>query len=101
MNRSRLPNRRRASTWTFEHGGAQFFMTVGHYPSGNLGEVFVNAKHSNSMMDAFVSDAAILVSLCLQHGCEIETIRHALKKDHAGNAVTPIAAALDTIGGEP
>jgi hypothetical protein len=96
--RRTLPNRRRAETIAFERDGARYLMTVGYYPSGEVGEVFVNAAKANSTLDAFISDAAILVSLCLQLGAPLADIRHALKRDNRGEAASPIGAAVDRIG---
>jgi hypothetical protein len=96
--RKTLPNRRRAETVKFEHAGSSFTMTVGYYPNGQVGEIFVNAARANSALDAFISDAAILVSLCLQRGASLAEIRHALKRDSRGLAASPIGAAVDRIG---
>ena len=49
--RERLPNRRTAETVTFQRDGAQFEMTVGYYPDGRVGEVFLNADRANSLLD--------------------------------------------------
>lgn len=48
-------------------------------------------------LDAIISDAAIAISLALQFGCPLNTIRHALKRDSQGIAASPIGAALDLI----
>ena len=98
MNRKTLPNRRRAETIAFERDGARYTMTVGYYPDGQVGEIFVNAAKANSTLGAFISDAAILASLALQHGCPLDEIRHALKRDARGVAASPIGAAVDRIG---
>ena len=74
-----------------------FRLTVGTYPTGEVGELFVNADHANSMLDAFIGDAAIITSIALQQGVALETIRHAIKRDGRGNAASPIGAALDVI----
>ena len=95
--RNRLPNRRAAETTTLEHGGASFTMTVGRYDDGRPGELFVNAAHANSALDAIVSDAAIAVSFALQHGCKLDDISRAMKRNSAGTVSSPIGAALDRI----
>jgi hypothetical protein len=96
--RKTLPNRRRAETFEFERDGSRYRMTVGYYPNGQVGEIFVNAAKANSTLDAFISDAAILASLALQHGCPLDELRHALKRDSRGLAASPIGAALDHVG---
>ena len=72
-------------------------MTVGYFPDGRVGEVFLNADRSNSLLDVLASDAAILASLALQHGCSLDIIAHALKRDTAGKASSPIGDAIDRI----
>jgi ribonucleoside-diphosphate reductase alpha chain len=79
--RDRLPSRRHAITSTFERDGSRFEMTVGYYPDGYAGEIFLNADRANSLLDSLVHDAAILTSLALQYGAPIDEIRHALKRD--------------------
>jgi hypothetical protein len=96
--RRTLPNRRRAETIAFERDGARFVLTAGFYPDGCLGEIFLNADRANSLLDFLMSDAAILASLALQHGCPLDEIRHALKRDARGVAASPIGAAVDRIG---
>jgi hypothetical protein len=95
--RARLPNRRAATSTSFERDGARFEMTAGFYPDGRVGEVFVNADRANSLLDFLMSDAAILASLALQYGAPLDEIRHALKRDIRGDAASPIGAALDKI----
>lgn len=95
--RKRLPNKRRAVTDKFRYDGSQFTMTVGYYADGNIGEVFLNADRANSLLDVLMSDAAIAVSLCLQHGVALEIISHALKRDALGLASSPLGVALDRI----
>jgi hypothetical protein len=80
-----------------EHRGLHSCMTVGHYSTGEVGEIFLNAERADSLLDALMSDAAIAISLALQFGCPLESIRHALKRDGRGIAASPIGAALDLI----
>jgi hypothetical protein len=95
--RNRLPNRRPAVTIAFERDGSRYQLTVGYFPDGSVGEIFLNADRSNSLLDAMAHDAAIITSLALQHGCTLQTITHALKRDVRGVAASPIGAALDKI----
>jgi hypothetical protein len=97
LARDRLPNRRACETIAFEHGGAAFTLTIGHYPDGRPGETFIGAGKANSALDALVSDAAIAVSFALQAGADLATIRSAMKRNSQGEASSPIGAALDLI----
>jgi hypothetical protein len=96
-SRNRLQNRRFSKTIVFEHDGSQFTATVGCYPDLLVGELFLNHDRANSSLDALASDAAIVVSLALQHGADIKTIAHALRRDTHGKAASPIGAALDHV----
>jgi hypothetical protein len=93
--RARLPNRRPAISTSFERDGARFALTAGLYPDGRLGELFLSADRSNSLLDFLTSDAAILLSLAIQHGADPAEIRHALKRTTQGTAASPIGEALD------
>jgi hypothetical protein len=95
--RERLPNRRACQTVAFERDGSQYCLTVGFYPDGRAGEIFLNHDRGDSQLDVLTSDAAILASLALQHGCTLETIAHALKRDARGVAASPIGTAVDRI----
>jgi hypothetical protein len=99
MTRDRLPNRRLSQTVEFERDGSQYRVTAGYYPDGRVAELFLNADRGESLLDVLVADAAIAISLCLQHGCALETIAHALKRDKLGLASSPIGAAIDRISG--
>lgn len=95
--RERLPNRGRHETTTFEHAGASFTMTARRYEDGRPGELFINAAHANSALDALASDAAIAISFALQHGADLASIRSAMKRSSSGEPSSPIGAALDRI----
>ena len=95
--RDRLPNRRPAETFAFERDNLKYQMTVGLYPDGRVGEIFLNAEHANSLLDVLAHDAAILASLALQYGAPLSEITHALKRDAHGVAASPIGAAMDLI----
>jgi hypothetical protein len=99
MSREHLPNRRRCETVEFAHAGQLFRLSIGHFDDGRPGELFLSAHHVGSPLEALARDSAILVSLCLQHGVAIETIRHALTRDHDASAATAIGAALDALAG--
>jgi hypothetical protein len=95
--RNRLPNRRPAITFAFERDNSHYQATVGYFPDGRVGEIFLNADRPDSFLDALTSDAAILASIAMQYGATLDEIRHALKRDIRGDAATPIGAALDLI----
>jgi ribonucleoside-diphosphate reductase alpha chain len=95
--RERLPNKRRSENGAFAQNNLNFQMTVGFYPDGRVGEIFLNAEHANSLLDVLAHDAAIAISLALQFGCPLDTLRHAIKRDSSGTAASPIGIALDLV----
>ena len=100
MTRDRLPNRRASETQEFVRDGVNVKMTVGFQPSGQIGELLLNTDRADSMLDVLLSDAAIICSLALQHGVQIQQMAHSVKRDKFGLASSPIGAALDRIGAE-
>ena len=86
--RRRLPHRRGAVALDIEHAGHRYRMHVGYFPDGAVGEVFLDATKQNSMLDAFAADAAILLSLLLQHGALPAEIGHALRRSTNGGALS-------------
>ena len=80
--RQLLPNRRRSQTLDFEHAGHRFSLTFSRYPDGRPAEIFLSSRHIGSPLEAIARDAAVTVSLALQHGAPLATISGALTKDH-------------------
>jgi hypothetical protein len=62
-----------------------------------IGEPFLSNHKSNSSAGTSARDSAIAVSIALQHGADLETIRRALCRDGHGRATGPLGAALDAI----
>ncbi|MCC8961727.1 hypothetical protein H8A95_05175 [Bradyrhizobium sp. Pear76] len=97
MTRECLPNRRPNETQEFDRDGILVKVTVGYKPDGQIGEIFLNADRSDSMLDVLMSDAAIIASIALQYGVSVRQLAHAIKRDRFGIASSPIGAALDRI----
>jgi hypothetical protein len=100
MTRQRLPNRRSAETFELTVGGLHYTCTVGRFSDGSIGELFLNNHKSNSAADTNARDAAIVFSIAVQCGADVETIRKTLCRDARGNASGPLGAALDIIARE-
>ena len=96
-----LPNRRRCETRGFEHAGNAFTVSAGFYPDGRIAEVFLSSDKPGSAIEAIARDAAIVTSIALQFGADLETIRTALTKDHDGGPATLLGAAIDALAEAP
>jgi len=95
--RKRLPNRRAAFSSDIEFAGLRYKVSIGYFADGSLAEVFVSNRKAGSTSDVVARDAGILISLCLQHGCSLETIGRALSRNSDGSASGMIGAVLDRI----
>ena len=101
--REALPHRRPSETFKLRHnnGRAAYHVTVGYYDDGRFGEVFVSSNQVGTSLDAMARDLAVLMSLCLQHGCAIQTIRHALTREADGKPSTIAGAIADKLTEPP
>jgi hypothetical protein len=89
FERERLPNRRAAEKFDFEHGGRKWTATIGRFPDRRVAEIFLDTPKLSAIGE-LAAEAAIVASLALQSGCPLETLRHALDGRDAG----PLGAAL-------
>jgi hypothetical protein len=106
MSRERLPNRRPALTFEFEHyypvaGPRVFTATVGFYPDGRAAEVFVNLVNgTDKKISVDTHDAAVLLSLALQHGAGLHEMGSAMLRGSDGRAHGFMGSLLDALAGE-
>jgi hypothetical protein len=85
--RQHLSNRRRSIAFSFEFESHRYRATASRFEDGRLAEIFLDTDKAGTPLQLNAETAAILASLCLQHGVDAETIRHACNG--------PIAVALD------
>jgi hypothetical protein len=97
--RRRLPNRRPGETFDIELHGLKYKVTVGRFPDRRPAEIFVSNHKAGNAADVAARDAGILVSLLLQHGCDLAIIAHAISRNSDGMASGVIGAVLDKIMG--
>jgi hypothetical protein len=69
-------------------------------PPYSVAEVFLTSRKIGSSFEAIARDAAILMSLALQHGCPLDTIRHALTRNADGTAQSLMGRVVDRISEE-
>ncbi|MGX1151406.1 TSCPD domain-containing protein [Bradyrhizobium ottawaense] len=98
-NRRVLPQRRRAETFEIAWGGFDrcFAVTLGFYPDGAVGEVFITGGKSGQEIEAIARDGAVAVSLALQYGAPIDSLVSAITRDERGNPSSIIGAVLDRL----
>ena len=95
--RRTLPQRRPAETFDLWFWNQSFSVTIGFYPSGEVGEVFIDGGKTGQDVQSTARDAAVVLSLALQHGTPIEAIRHAVTRNGSGEAASILGATVDCL----
>lgn len=72
--RKRLPAERKSLTHRFNVGEQKGWITVGFYPDGEPGELFIWLSQIGTLERGLCGAVGKLTSLCLQHGVPIEEI---------------------------
>lgn len=73
-NRHRLPNERPAITHHFAVGGHEGYLTVGLYPNGQPGEIFIRMAKEGSTIAGLMECFGTVVSVSLQHGVPLHVL---------------------------
>lgn len=98
MTRELLPNRRYSESFDLAHLGIRYSGQVGFYDDGRVGEVFLGMeKAAGTAMDVTARDAAVLISMALQHGVPIDRLRYSVTKDENGQPEGLIGALLELL----
>jgi hypothetical protein len=97
MIRRTLPQRRAAETFNVRFWNQPFTVTVGFYPQGTPGEIFIDGGKTGQDIQSTARDAAVVLSLALQHGTPIETIRHAVTRSDSGEAASILGVIVDML----
>ncbi len=94
MSRERLPDRRPSETADLEYEGTSYALTIGFYLDGRPGEAFTGNAKVGSGVEAVLDDAAILVSLLLQHGVEPAALAETMGRLGDGTAPASVIGAI-------
>ncbi len=70
--RNKLPKQRRSRTTSFSVGEAEGYLTVGEYPDGTPGEIFVKLGKQGSTLAGVMDAFSLSISVGLQHGIPLE-----------------------------
>ena len=73
-NRHRLPDERPAITHHFAVGGHEGYLTVGLYPNGQPGEIFIRMAKEGSTIAGLMECFGAVVSVSLQHGVPLRVL---------------------------
>ncbi|MGA0333459.1 MAG: vitamin B12-dependent ribonucleotide reductase [Kiritimatiellia bacterium] len=72
--RQRLEDTRQSITHKFEVAGHEGYLTVGLYPDGSPGELFITMAKEGSTVGGLMDAFGTAVSICLQYGVPVEAL---------------------------
>ena len=72
--RHRLPSERAGITHKFRVAGHEGYLTVGLYPNGQPGEIFIRMAKEGSTISGLMDSFATAISMCLQHGVPLKLL---------------------------
>ena len=72
--RVRLPDERAAITHKFSISGHEGYLTVGLYPNGKPGEMFISMAKEGSVVSGLMDSFATSVSIMLQYGVPLKVL---------------------------
>jgi ribonucleoside-diphosphate reductase alpha chain len=72
--RVRLPDERTAVTHKFSISGHEGYITVGEYPNGKPGEMFISMAKEGSVVSGLMDSFATSVSIMLQYGVPLKVL---------------------------
>ena len=99
-HRRRLPAERTAVTHKFDIAGHEGYITVGLYPDGTPGEIFLKMAKEGSTVSGLMDTLATTISVALQYGVPLKDLVN--KFSHVrfepagftGNPEIPIAKSI-------
>lgn len=95
--RERLPATRRNVTYKLRVGGHGLYVTLGLYPDGRVGEVFIDLSKEGSPLRTAFQTWAIGISKALQHGENVREVTgtfRGTRVEPSGHVVCPDVPAL-------
>ena len=95
--REATPQRRASETFDLRFWNQPFTVTVGFYADGTPGEVFIDGGKTGQDIQSTARDAAVVLSLAMQHGTPIEAIRHAVTRSDSGEAASILGKIVDVL----
>ena len=99
-HRRRLPAERTAVTHKFEISGHEGYITVGLYPDGQPGEIFLKMAKEGSTVSGLMDTFATAISLALQYGVPLRDLVNKFAhvrfepSGFTGNSEIPIAKSI-------
>jgi ribonucleoside-diphosphate reductase alpha chain len=100
-DRNLLPPKRRTETVKRKVDGFTLHISVGFYPDGSVGEVFVNSSKEGTQMRELLRSLSMVMSIALQHGVPLGEVLDAIEDKHTSTVGDAISSAIKEISNEP
>jgi len=102
--RKRLPLRRMVQTFELHHKTETtdqvYQVSIGYFDDMTPAEVFITGAKVGSSIEAVARDAAILLSLAMQFGVPVDTLKNSITRDSFNNPSSIIGAIIDKLSAE-
>jgi hypothetical protein len=98
--RKRLHNRRQYELIYSPFRGCHYILTLSRFPTGDVAEIFVCPGRPGSDAAADANDAAIVISLSVQHGMPLEALRRSISRIEGNEAASTAGAVPDILAAE-
>ncbi len=95
--RERLPHRRQTETVDLWYDGRRYHLTIGEYPDGSPGEVFIHGAKPGSDTDLPCDDIGVLISRLLQHGDSPAALAAGIGRLGNGDPASIVGAIADVV----
>ena len=95
--RQPLSPRRKNQTFELAFEGVRFQLTVGFYPNGRIGEVWLNGPRPDSALYHITRDACVLISHLLQRFVSPHTLFDSLPRAQDGSSASVIGAIIELL----
>jgi hypothetical protein len=97
MTRHRLPNRRPHEVVPLTFRGLSHTVGFNRRAEGQISEIFLDAAKQSTDTADDARDLALAVSIGLQHGVPLETLRHSALRDASGAPQGLLGAVCDAL----
>lgn len=95
--RKELPKRRECENITFNHEGTDWTASVGRYPDGAIGSVFLTSTKPGSEIIATAQDASIAASIAFQYGAPPQVVAAGLSRYGSSKPQTAFGVVMDML----
>jgi hypothetical protein len=94
MAEDTIPHRRQIETVECEFEGIRFYLTLGFYPGGRVGEIQVSGFKHGAHVDLMMEDACALISALLQRFVSPQALQDMMARKSDGGPASLIGATV-------